>query len=549
MLPKYRRLVEKLAQDGLLNVICGTDTLGVGINVPIRSVLFTGLTKFDGRRQRVLKAREFHQIAGRAGRAGFDTEGFVVVLAPEHEIENAKAAAKALANPKKKARTAKKKPPEGFVNWSQSTFDKLVGAQPEQLTSRFEVSNSMLLNVISRPGSCYGHMRHLLLSSHETRARTRHHVLRSIELFRGLETAGIVERLAEPDDDGRHVRLTVDLQRDFALNQPLAPFALAAMEVLDPDSPTPELDIVSVIEAVLDDPRPVLYAQQREARGEAIASLKADGVEYSERMELVEDITWPRPLDDLLSYAYDAYRAGHPWVTGIEPSPKSVIRVMVERGMTFSDLISAYGLSRSEGAVLRYLTDAYRTLRQTVPADLRSEEFDDLVEWLGELVRQVDSSLLDEWELLTDPDVSSEQVAELAFGQSAGASRPVTANRRAFRVMVRNAMFRRVELLARDDIERLVELDDAVPEHPDWDSEIDPYWDEYDEIGTGPAARGPSLFSVTEAGSDVEPGTWRVRQVLDDPQGDHGWAIEAVVDLAASDEAGEARFASIALRG
>ena len=549
MLPKYRRLVEKLAQDGLLNVICGTDTLGVGINVPIRSVLFTGLTKFDGRRQRVLKAREFHQIAGRAGRAGFDTEGFVVVLAPEHEIENAKAAAKALANPKKKARTAKKKPPEGFVNWSQSTFDKLVGAQPEQLTSRFDVSNSMLLNVISRPGSCYDHMRHLLLSSHETRARTRHHVLRSIELFRGLETAGIVERLTEPDDDGRHVRLTVDLQRDFALNQPLAPFALAAMEVLDPDSPTPELDIVSVIEAVLDDPRPVLYAQQREARGEAIASLKADGVEYSERMELVEDITWPRPLDDLLSDAYDAYRAGHPWVAGIEPSPKSVIRVMVERGMTFSDLISAYGLSRSEGAVLRYLTDAYRTLRQTVPADLRSEEFDDLVEWLGELVRQVDSSLLDEWELLTDPDVSSEQVAELAFGQSAGASRPVTANRRAFRVMVRNAMFRRVELLARDDIERLVELDDAVPEHPDWDSEIDPYWDEYDEIGTGPGARGPALFSVTESGPGVDAGTWRVRQILDDPQGDHGWAIEAVVDLAASDEAGEARFASITLRG
>ena len=549
MLPKYRRLVERLAQDGLLSVICGTDTLGVGINVPIRTVLFTGLTKFDGRRQRVLKSREFHQIAGRAGRAGFDTEGFVVVLAPEHEIENAKAAAKAAANPKKKPKSAKKKPPEGFVNWSRSTFDKLVSAQPEQLTSRFEVSNSMLLNVISRPGSCYDHMRHLLLSSHETRARTRHHVLRSIELFRGLETAGIVERLPEADEDGRHVRLTVDLQRDFALNQPLAPFALAAMEVLDPDSPTPELDLVSVIESVLDDPRPILYAQQREARGEAIASLKAEGVEYSERMELVEDITWPKPLDDLIADAYDVYRAGHPWVAGIEPSPKSVIRVMVERGMTFSDLVSAYGLGRSEGAVLRYLTDAYRALRQTVPADLRSEAFEDIVEWLGELVRQVDSSLLDEWELLTDPDVSSDQVAELAFGETAGAARPVTANHRAFRVMVRNAMFRRVELLARDDIEQLTELDADVPDHPDWDTEIDAYWDEYDEIGTGPAARGPALFSVTESGPGVDAGTWRVRQVLDDPRGDHGWAIEAVVDLPASDEAGEARFASMRLRG
>ncbi|EYT61804.1 DEAD/DEAH box helicase [Dietzia sp. UCD-THP] len=549
MLPKYRRLVERLAQDGLLTVICGTDTLGVGINVPIRTVLFTGLTKFDGRRQRVLKAREFHQIAGRAGRAGFDTEGLVVVLAPEHEVENAKAAAKTAANPKKKSKAAKKKPPEGFVNWTRATFDKLVGAQPEQLTSRFEVNNAMLLNVISRPGSCYTHMRHLLLSSHETRARVRHHVLRSIELFRGLETAGIVERMTEPDDEGRHVRLTMDLQRDFALNQPLAPFAIAAMEVLDPDSPTPVLDLVSVIESVLDDPRPILYAQQRAARGEAIGALKAEGVEYSERMELVEDITWPTPLADLLADAYDAYRAGHPWVAGIEPSPKSVIREMVERGMTFSDLVSAYGLSRSEGSVLRYLTDAYRALRQTVPAELRTEEFDDLVEWLGELVRQVDSSLLDEWELLTDPEVSPDQVAELAFGQSTGTTRPVTANLRAFRVMVRNAMFRRVELLARDDIDTLARLDADVPVHPDWDTEIDAYWDEYDAIGTGPAARGPALFSVAESGDGVEPGTWRVRQVLDDPEHDHGWAVEAVVDLGASDEAGEVRFASLTLAG
>ncbi|HJC30453.1 MAG TPA: DUF3516 domain-containing protein [Candidatus Dietzia intestinipullorum] len=547
MLPKYRRLVERLAQEGLLTVICGTDTLGVGINVPIRTVLFTGLAKFDGRRQRVLKAREFHQIAGRAGRAGYDTEGLVVVQAPEHEIENAKAAAKAAANPKKKSKTAKKKPPEGVVNWSQATFDKLVGAQPEQLTSRFEVSNSMLLNLISRPGSCYAHTRDLLLSTHETRARTRQHILRSIELFRGLETAGVVERLPEPDDDGRHVRLTVDLQRDFALNQPLAPFALAAMEVLDPDSPTPALDLVSVIEAVLDDPRPILYAQQREARGEAIGQLKADGVEYTERMELVEDITWPQPLGDLLADAYDAYRAGHPWVSGVEPSPKSVVRLMVERGMTFSDLVSAYGLGRSEGAVLRYLTDAYRTLRQTVPADLRTDEFDDLVEWLGELVRQVDSSLLDEWELLTDPDVSAEQVAELAFGETGGTTRAVTANARAFRVMVRNAMFRRAELLSRDDIPALVALDADVPEHPDWDTEIDAYWDEYDAIGTGPSARGPELFRVTESGDGVAPGTWHVRQVLEDPAGDHGWAVEGIVDLAASDDAGEVRFASLSL--
>ena len=550
MLPKYRRLVERLAQDGLLTVICGTDTLGVGINVPIRTVLFTGLAKFDGRRQRILRSREFHQIAGRAGRAGFDDEGFVVVQAPEHEIENAKAAAKAAAKPGKKNKQNRKKPPEGFVNWTTSTFDKLVGGSPEQLTSRFEVDNSMVLNIISRPGSCYQHMRHLLLGSHETRARVRGHVLRAIELFRGLEQAGIVERLREPDADGRHVRLVAELQHDFALNQPLAPFAVAALDVLDPDSPTYTWDVVSVIEAVLDDPRPILYAQQRQARGEAIAELKADGVDYSERMDLTEDITWPKPLEDLLADTYEAYRAGHPWVSEFEPSPKSVVRVMLERGMTFSDLISTYGLSRSEGTALRYLTDAYRTLRQTVPAEKRTEEFDDVVEWLGELVRQVDSSLLDEWEMLTDPDTGSEELLERAFGQSAdgSTSRPVTANDRAFRVMVRNAVFRRIELLARDDIDRLVELDAEVPEHPDWDHEIDAYSNVYDEIGTGQAARGPALFQLRTSGEDVEPGTWRVRQTLDDPSGDHGWALLGVIDLAASDAAGEVRFASLSLQ-
>ena len=547
MLPKYRRLVERLAQEGLLAVICGTDTLGVGINVPIRTVLFTGLTKFDGRRQRVLRSREFHQIAGRAGRAGFDTEGFVVVEAPEHEIENVKAAAKAASKPGKKGKPQRKKPPEGFVNWSRGTFDKLVSSTPEPLASRFHVDNSMLLNVISRPGSCYESMRHLLLGTHEPRARTRAHVLRAIELFRGLEHAGLVERLETPDAEGRHVRLMDDLQRDFALNQPLAPFAIAALEVLDPESPTATLDVVSVIESVLDDPRQILYAQQRQARGEAIASLKADGVEYSERMELVEDISWPKPLDDLLADAYDAYRAGHPWAAEFEPSPKSVVRDMLEKGMTFSDLVSAYGLARSEGTVLRYLTEAYRALRQTVPAEARTEEFDDIVEWLGELVRQVDSSLLDEWEMLTDPAVSSEALAERAFGDTGDGPRPVTANTRAFRVMVRNALFRHVELLARDDIEALERLDSEVAERPDWDSEIDPYWDDHDEIGTGPAARGPALFTLTESGDGVEAGTWHARQALDDPEGDHDWALEATVDLAASDAAGEVRFSALRL--
>ncbi|RVW03953.1 DEAD/DEAH box helicase [Rhodococcus xishaensis] len=533
MLPKYRRLVERLAQDGLLKVICGTDTLGVGINVPIRTVLLTGLTKFDGTRTRQLRAREFHQIAGRAGRAGYDTFGNVVVQAPEHEIENVRALAKAGDDPKKRRKVQRKKPPEGFVSWGEGTFDKLTAASPEPLVSRFSVSNSMLLNVIARPGNGFQAMRHLLEDNHEPRPAQRRHILKAIRLYRGLLQAGIVEQLDEPDEHGRMARLTVDLQRDFALNQPLSPFALASLELLDVESPSYALDVVSVIESTLDDPRQILMAQQHAARGEAIAEMKADGIEYEERMELLEEITWPQPLADLLFPAFETYRAGHPWMSEFTLSPKSVVRDMVERSMTFAELISHYGLARSEGLVLRYLADAYRALRQTVPAEARTEELEDLTEWLGELIRQVDSSLLDEWEQLTNPGAESDD-QQVAFG--ADTPRPITTNTRAFKVMVRNAMFRRVELAARQRWEELAELGDAL-DADDWADLMELYFDEYDEIGTGPSARGPLLFQVT-----VEPKLWRVRQVLDDPEGDHGWALLGEVNLAESDAAGEVVF-------
>ncbi|MFE3051675.1 DEAD/DEAH box helicase [Nocardia sp. NPDC059239] len=531
MLPKYRRLVEKLAQDGLLKVVCGTDTLGVGINVPIRTVMLTGLTKFDGVRTRRLNAREFHQIAGRAGRAGYDTLGTVVVQAPEHEVENARLIAKAGDDPKKLKKVQKKKPPEGFVSWSEDTFDRLVAASPEPMVSRFNVTNSMLLNVIARKGNCFYAMRHLLEENHEPRAAQRKHILKAIRLYRALRDAGVVQQLDEPDRYGRHARLMVDLQRDFALDQPLSPFALAALELLDKESPAYTLDVISLIESTLEDPRQLLMAQQHRARGEAVAEMKADGIEYEERMELLEEVTWPKPLAaELIEPAFETYKAGHPWVSEFEPSPKSVVREMVERSMTFAELVSGYELARSEGVVLRYLADAYRALRRTVPEQARTEELDDITEWLGELIRQVDSSLLDEWEQLTNPGAESDD-QQVAFG--AETVRPITANERAFRVLVRNAMFRRVDLAALRRWDALAELGDEL----DWAAELGPYFDEYQTIGTGPNARGPQLFRVEQ-----RPGFWDVRQVLDDPNGDHGWSIDAIVDLAESDAAGEVVF-------
>ncbi|MGI8808744.1 MAG: DEAD/DEAH box helicase [Acidimicrobiales bacterium] len=532
MLPKYRRLVERLAQAGLLKVICGTDTLGVGINVPIRTVLFTALSKYDGIKTRHLSAREFHQIAGRAGRAGFDTLGTVVVQAPDHVVENEKALAKAGDDPKLRRKVVRRKPPEGFVSWGEPTFERLVAAAPEPLVSSFAVSHAMLINVIARPGDACTAMRKLLKDNHEPRLAQHRHTRRAIALFRGLRAAGVVDAMDAPDAEGRRLRLTVDLQPDFALNQPLSAFALATFELLDRASPEYPLDVLSVVESTLDNPTPVLAAQRSKARGDAVAQMKADNIEYEERMVLLEPITYPQPLAELLEAAFGMYRTGHPWVADYVVEPKSVARDLYERAMTFADYIDHYSLARSEGLVLRYLTDAYKALNQTVPEEAKTEELRDLTEWLGELVRQVDSSLLDEWERLRFPAVPE----PAAVRPLEELPPPVTANVRAFRVMVRNELFRRVELASLRRYDELGEQDAGEGWTADrWRQALEPYFADHAFIGTGPDARGPQLLMVEEGS-----GAWRVRQIFDDPEADHDWGISATVDLAASDSAGKA---------
>jgi hypothetical protein len=539
MLPRYRRLVETLAQRGLLRVICGTDTLGVGINVPIRTVLLTALTKYDGTRMRQLSAREFHQIAGRAGRAGYDTAGTVVVMAPDHEIENAAQILKAGDDLKKQKKIVRKKAPQGFVNWTEQSYDRLVAAEPEPLQPQMKLTAAMLINVIARGGDVFGNVRSLVFDNHEPRPRQYDLARRAIAIFRTLVQAGVVEA----GEGG--IRLTVDLQPNFALNQPLSPFALAAIEMLDPevelgrgpDAAPPAssvgtghyaLDVVSVIEATLDDPRPILSQQQFRARGEAVAAMKREGIEYDERMELLEEITWPKPLDALLAQAYEVFASSQPWIRDFELSPKSVVRDMFERACSFGEYVSLYQLARSEGLVLRYLSDAYRAIRQTVPVDAQTPDLLDLIAWLGELVRQVDSSLVDEWEQLINPadDPSAPVVPP--------APPSILTNRRAFVVLVRNEMFRRVQLAALQRDDELVGLDPDV----DWPGVLDRYFDEHDSIGTGGASRSSALVDIDE--SAATDGVWRVEQTIDDPAGDHDWRIRAEVDLAASEEEGTA---------
>jgi superfamily II RNA helicase len=540
MLPKYRRLVEQLAQRGLLRVICGTDTLGVGINVPIRTVLLTALTKFDGTRMRQLSAREFHQIAGRAGRAGYDTAGTVVCQAPEHEAENARLVAKAGDDPKKVKKIVRKKAPEGFVSWGEPSFTRLINAEPEPLTSHMVVSHSMILNVIAREGDAFQNMRDLIFGSHDSWRNKLALARRALSIYRTLRAAGVVEQhivpvmalydgeLVETLEERTEIRLTVDLQANFALNQPLSPFALAVFELLDPESPTYALDMVSILEATLDDPRPILSQQQFLARGEAVAAMKSDGIEYDERMELLEHITWPKPLEELLVASFEAYSATQPWIGDFEVSPKTVVRDMYERAMTFADYVGYYKIARSEGLVLRYLSDAYRAARQTIPDDAKTEELLDVIEWLGELVRQVDSSLLDEWESMINP------VAPSAAPVLPPAPPSVVTNLRAFRVLVRNELFRRVQLAALEDWDALGELDAAAGFDADaWADAMDAYFEEHDTLGTGGDARGPAMIAVTEG-----PNQWSVRQTFDDPAGDHDWGISATVDLAESAELG-----------
>lgn len=540
MLPKYRRLVERLAQSGLLKVIAGTDTLGVGINVPIRTVLMTGLAKFDGRRQRLLNTREFLQIAGRAGRAGYDTVGHVVVQAPEWAVEFEKEkerfAKRAESgskpnNAKKKQREPKMRVPEGRVNWTEENLRKLSEEQPSELKPHMKMTSAILLALMSRPGSALKAAQHLIDESHQTRAQKFALKRRALELFRGLKESDIITARDEPDHLGRTVTLVDDLQWDFQMNQPLAAFAIAALDILDEDSPTLTMDSVSIIEAILEDPFQILLAQQNAEKSALLAELKADGVEYTERMARLDEVTWPKPLEEELTAALEIYAKNRPWTNMHDLSPKKIVREFYETGATFSEFVSRYKLMRSEGIVLRYLSDAYQALRRTLPVELRTEELEDVIEWLGVLVRGVDSSLLDEWEALTNPDDTEDAASEVR----PDSPRSLSAQTKVLTQMVRAAMWRRVEDFAFEREEQLGELDGESGWNADrWGEAMDDFYDAHDHVVIEDYARKSQYLRLEQ-----ESKRWLVTQTIVDPEGDNDFVMQATVDLEQTDEDGE----------
>ncbi|MEM9652137.1 MAG: DUF3516 domain-containing protein [Actinomycetota bacterium] len=525
LLPKYRLLVEKLAQEGLLKIICGTDTLGVGVNVPIRSVLFTQLCKYDGNETRILSNREFQQIAGRAGRKGFDNIGHVWVQAPPHVVENLRAdekAAEAAAGGKKKKKAVKKKPPErGYAHWTEDTFNKLIGGDPEPLTSSFRVNHQMVLTMLDRPGDGCGALKTLLTDNHETRRRGRNHIKRSIAIYRSLLEADLLERLTEPDEEGRTIRVNFDLQDEFALHQPLSLWAIEAIDQLDPDDEGYALSALTTVESVLESPGVIIAAQINHLKYELMADMKSRGIEYEERMEKLAEVAAPKPEKERLYQSFDEFRTRHPWVGGDNVRPKSIVRDMYEQAMTFREYVNHYGLKRSEGVVLRYLSDTYKALIQNIPEDSKTDELDDLTEWLGAVVRFVDSSLIDEWDRLTS------QAEGLEHGEEPVPpdAHDITRNIRAFRVMVRNEMFRWVQCLATG---RQHLLPDG-----DHDIELADYWDEFDEILIDADARNASRFSY-----NAETGV--ATQIIHDPDEVDAWRIEGQVDFDRSADEGTA---------
>jgi superfamily II RNA helicase len=546
LLPKYRVLVEQLAQKGLLKIICGTDTLGVGINVPIRTVLFSRLCKYDGEKTGILSARDFHQIGGRAGRKGFDDRGWVVAQAPEHMVENLKLEEKAARGGKK---AVKRKPPErNFVNWDKNTFLRLISAQPERLSSRFRVSHAMLLNVLSRKGDGCRAMQQLIARCHESPKAKKAHIKRAWQLFRSLVERKIIEivppaaRLAAGESAGK-LRVNIELQDDFSMDQTLSLYLLETLPLVDPQAPDYPLVLLTLVESILEDPDIILRKQLDKLKGQKMAEMKMAGIEYDERIEELEKLEHPKPNREFIYSTFNAFADKHPWVGQENIRPKSIAREMFESFCSFSDYIRDYELQRAEGVLLRHLNSVYKVLGQTVPDTAKNDAVREMELYLGTMIRQIDSSLLDEWEKLRNPSYQRAETKEVRPPGAEEAAADITRDAKAFTATIRNRVFMFLRGLVNRDYEQAIanlsspqDLDGAPWTAERLQAALDAYHAEHQYICLDPNARNIRHTYVIPA---EDKRTWRVQQMLVDPEEHNDWVAEFEVDLARSREAAE----------
>ncbi len=544
LLPKYRVLVEQLAQRGLLKVVCGTDTLGVGINVPIRTVLFTQLWKYDGQKSAILSVRDFRQISGRAGRRGYDDVGYVVIQAPEHMIANKRAEEKAAGDPKKARKLVKLRPPEGFVGWDQKTVERLRTAPAEVLTSHFDVSHGMLLQMLARDGDGCRAMRQLIRDCHETAPRRQYLGKKTWQLFRSLIERKIVE-FVPPLPNGRKLRVNVELQEDFSLHQTLSLWLLDTLPLLDRASPTYAVDVLTLCEAIVEDPDAILRQQVSKLKGELVAELKAAGVEYDDRMEKLEQVEYNKPLREFVYDTFNRFAAAHPWIEGENIRPKSIAREMFERYQSFGEHVRDYGLERMEGLLLRHLSQTWKVLSQTVPESYKTEEVLEMETYFRELIRGIDSSLLEEWEKLRNPDYVAEEVGDKPARPS---SYDLTRDVPAFRRQIRAAIFAFLQdVLVRDweaALDKVETGDGKLPETGKDGTEragltarqLEDLWAPYFEargrFRLDPAGRALGHTHWVE--ENRETGELTVAQVLIDPEEQNDWELKFTVLLAES---------------
>jgi len=540
ILPKYRVLAEQLTQRGLLKVICGTDTLGAGINMPIRTVLFTRLCKFDGQKTGILSARDFHQISGRAGRKGFDDRGWVVAQAPEHMVENLKLEEKEAKGGKK---SVKRKPPEkNFVNWDKQTFVRLMQAPPERLASRFQVTHGMLLNVLSRAGDGCRAMQRLLRDCHETPRAKEQLRKRAWQLFRSLVERNIIEFIP-PTPEGAYLRVNVALQDDFSMDQALSLYLHETIPLMDPQAPDYALVLLTMVESILENPEMILRKQLDRVKDQKMAEMKMEGIEYEQRMEELEKLEYPKPNREFIYSSFNAFADRHPWVGQDNIQPKSIAREMFESFRTFSDYIRDYELPRSEGLLLRYLSRVHKTLTQGVPDAAKNDAVREMEIYLGTMIQQVDSSLLDEWEKMRDPNYQRAETKEVRPPGAEEAEQDITRDAKAFTSLVRNRIFTFLRGLVIGDYEAaLAAL--SSPNQPGgepWTSIrlrdlVDSYHADHQRICLDPNARNLRHTYVLPSEDKKQ---WRVQQMLVDPEEHNDWVAEFEVDLAQSRAAKE----------